>query len=250
MGIEQIILIGFILFTGSLIQSAIGFAYTLFALPLVVWTGMGFSNSVAIVAVSNFVQVVVGAYQLREAINWKLTWKASFIRYLALPLGILTLMTVDTWSQSEIKAVLGGLILFILTVQTIWKVEPKDHLHPAWGWLSFASSGFLQGLASLGGPPIILWVMAQQWSNQSSRVFLFTLLLVSTPFQVAMLYFNYGDELTQALLLGVLFSPLVALGSALGVKVGNLIPKPRLRKISFMVLVVVAVVSILSPLFD
>ncbi len=250
MSIEQIVLIGLVLFTGSLIQSAIGFAFTLIALPLVVWLGLGLSNAVAIVAVSNFVQVVVGAYQLRKAIDWKLTAKASVIRYLFLPLGIFTLVLIDTWSQSQIKAVLGGLIIFILTVQSVWKVEPKEKLHPFWGFLSFGSSGFLQGLASLGGPPIILWVMAQKWPNQSSRVFLFTLLLVSTPVQIGLLYFNYGNELVQTLLLGVMFSPLVALGSTFGVRIGNHIPKDKLRNISFLVLLIVAIASVLAPLFD
>jgi len=250
MSVEQIVLAGLVLFTGSMIQSAIGFAFTLIALPLIIWLGLGLSNAVAIVGVSNFVQVVVGAYQLHQAIDWKLTVKASVVRYLFLPFGVFTLVLIDTWSQSQVKAVLGGLIIFILTIQTIWKVEPKDHLHPAWGFLSFATSGFLQGLASLGGPPIILWVLAQKWSNQSSRVFLFTLLLVSTPVQIGLLYINYGNDLVQALILGVMFSPLVALGSAFGVRIGNLIPKDRLRRISFGVLLIVAFASVLAPLFD
>jgi len=250
MPVEQLFGVGLILLLGSLLQSAIGFGYTLFALPLLVWLGLPLSEGVAVIAVSNLIQGTVGVVRLKHHVPWRTVGYATAIRYLALPLGIATLVVVDGLDQANAKAILGAVLLLVLLVQWLWKVEPREKLHPGWGWLAFLSSGFLQGLASIGGPPIVLWVMAHKWSNPTSRVFLFALLPLSTPFQLTLLFLNYGPPILTTFLTGVAFIPVIALGSLVGVRLGNRIPKPMLRAASYGILLIIAVTSIVAPLLN
>ena len=241
--------IAVVLFLGSLLQGAVGFAFGLFAIPFLVWTGVSLSEAVALMSISVFVQVLVSTVQLRREVRWREVWVGTGFRYLTLPLGLTMLLLIDTLDKAQIKQILGLLVLGVLLVQIYWKVEPRDDLSPRWTVLAFSSSGFMQGLAAMGGPPVVLWVMAHRWSSRQSRAFLLALFLLGAPPQMALLLAFSQQNIGGALLTGLMFAPLVALGAVIGVRLGNLIEKPLLRKVAFGILFVAALASILSPLF-
>ncbi len=56
MMLEMLIFIGLILFFSSLIQGAVGFAFGLFAIPLLVWAGLSLSEAAVITPISVLVQ--------------------------------------------------------------------------------------------------------------------------------------------------------------------------------------------------
>jgi hypothetical protein len=73
-----------------------------------------------------------------------------------LPVGIFVLsMMQDHLSPARIKQVVGGLMLAITLAITlaiiIFKLRPRERLHPAWARLTFPLSGILQGLVGMGG---------------------------------------------------------------------------------------------------
>lgn len=246
---EQGLAAAVILFLGSLLQGAIGFAFVLFALPLLLWAGLPLSHSVALVLVSVLAQVAVGVYQLRDSIRWRSTFFATALRYATLPVGLLILVQLDSLELDSAKQVIGILVLLLLALTIFGKAEPKEKLHPGWGWLAFSSSGILQGMAAVGGPPLVLWVMAHSWSNAETRAFLFSCFLLTVPMQIGLLLFNFRESILYALGTGLLFSPLIAFGSALGVQLGHRISKPVLKNISYFVLFISAIISILAPFF-
>jgi uncharacterized membrane protein YfcA len=170
----HLLLIGAILFFSSLLQGAVGFAFGLIAIPKLVWTGLALSEAVAITSISIFTQVMVGTFQLRRHIRWQEVIPATVIRYATVPVGIALLLVIDTLGRSQIKQLLGFMLLLVLVAQIFLKVKPQERLHPKWMVLAFSSSGIMQGMAAMGGPPTVLWVMAHQWTNQQSPAFLLT----------------------------------------------------------------------------
>jgi hypothetical protein len=247
MSLEQGIAIAFILFLGSALQSAIGFAFALFVLPFILWLGLPLSHAVILILISALVQLSVGAIKLRNSIRWGSVWFATLIRFATLPLGLLILFQLDAQEPDFIKQIIGLIVL--LSVMSIFfgKIDPKEKIHTGWGILAFSMSGFMQGISSVGLPPLVLWVMAHNWSNSETRAFLFASYLLSIPVQIGIMWFTIGDPILAPLSTSLLLAPAVAIGSVVGVRAGDYISKPLLRKISYIVLVLAAIFSILAP---
>jgi uncharacterized membrane protein YfcA len=220
----------------------------LFAIPILIWVGVGLSQAVAILSLSIFIQVLVATYQLRDEVRWRQVLPATLIRYLTIPIGISLLLAIDSLDRTQVKQILGVLLLLVVLVQLLVKVKPREELHPGWMALAFLCSGVMHGMAAMGGPPVVLWVMAHRWSNRQTRAFMLALFLLAAPLQLTLLYLFSGGAILGALLTGLAFAPLVALGSTLGVRLGNYIAKKRLRQIAYGILLVTALASILAPI--
>ncbi len=249
MGLQYLISIGIILFLGSLLQGAIGFAFTLFVLPFLIWAGVNLSEAIAIISVSVLIQVIAATIQLRDNVYWRDVLPATLIRYLTIPIGIGLLIAVESLDTSQIKQILGIIILAMLLVQIFWKVQPAQGVHPRWTLLAFSSSGVMLGLAAMGGPPVVMWVMAQQWSSRQSRAFMVALFLMGIPLQLVLLFLTSPRDISSAAMTGLIFTPVVVVGSILGVRLGDQINKMRLRQIAFTILFVTATISIAAPFF-
>jgi len=239
--------IGLTLFLGSVLQGAVGFAYTLFSLPILVWLNIELNQAVAMVVVTILVQVAVSVYQLRASVQWKRGVGATLIRYATLPLGLLILQSLQTVGQVQIKQLVGGLLLLALLTSLGARIQPREHVHAGWSVLAFSLSGLLQGIAAMGGPPLVLWVMAHPWDNRQTRGFLLSLMLMSLPYQVLLLYLTFGPRILEPMLAGLGFSPVVILGALLGVRLGDRFSKPLLRRLSYWILGGLAFSSILAP---
>jgi len=233
----------------SLIQGAAGFGFGIFAVPLLVWAGLELSNAVIVVAVTSLMQVAVGSITLRKHIKWREVFLASFFRVSALPLGVYLLTSIDSLNEGVIKQVLGGILLVIVAAQLLFRVQPRDHLHPLWRVFAFSMSGVMMGMVSMGGPPGVLWVMAQQWTNKETRAFLMSIFLFAVPVHLSLLYWAYGQTMLEPASQGLLFMPVVAVGSWLGIQLGNVLPKPRLRQIAFGLLLITAFSSLFAQWF-
>ena len=240
---------GLIVLVGSVLQGAVGFGFSLFAVPALVWSGRRLSDAVAIASISIFIHVLLGTWQLRAHVPWRAVVTASFFRYLTIPLGVALLVSIDALAKVQIKQVLGGILIAVLLVEALWKSESREPLHPAWHAAAFTTSGFLQGFVAMGGPPAVLWAMAQSWDSRRTRAFLLALFMLTAPLQIPLMYFLSQHDLTGAFLTGLAFAPVVAAGSIGGVRIGNLVGKSRLRQAAVAILFVTGIVSILAPAF-
>ncbi len=82
-----------ILFLSSILQSIIGFAFNLLAIPLLLWSGFTLAQAVAVTSVPILIQVSVATWKLRIHVPWREVLPAAGIRYLFLPVGISPLST-------------------------------------------------------------------------------------------------------------------------------------------------------------
>ncbi|WP_157845897.1 TSUP family transporter [Kiloniella litopenaei] len=242
-------LVAFILFISSLIQGAVGFAFGLIALTFLTLLGIELTIVVPLLLTAGLAQLLVGVYKLRDHIQYRPLIKGSVIRYVTLPLGIISLGYITTAiDKDQIEQLVGIIILGIVGLQLVVRPIPRENLHPIWTFLAFGASGYTAGLIAVGGPPIVLWVMAHKWTNGQIRSFLFASFLASAPINAVVLYLVLGDSVFAPMLYGLAFSPLIALGSHLGVKLGHAFSPEKLRTIAFSILAISSLSSVAGPL--
>jgi uncharacterized membrane protein YfcA len=241
------VLVALILLASSVLQGAVGFASGLLGIPLLVLTGMGLPEAVAISLVASAVQNCTAAWQLRHEIDYRGALRPMLIRFALLPLGTLTLWWLGRESKDLAGQMVGGVILAILLLQWTLRIAPQPRLHPAWEWLAFSAAGFLLGLCGMGGPPMVLWVMAHDWSMARGRAFLYFLFATGIPVQAFFLWLAFGSEILWAMLLGLAAMPVLLVGIYIGLALAKVIPDRVLRILATTVLVLIAISSIVMP---
>ncbi|MCK4873839.1 MAG: sulfite exporter TauE/SafE family protein [Phycisphaerales bacterium] len=247
MDLDYIILIGIVLIAGSTLQSAAGFGFGMFAIPILILMGSQSYEAITIIAICSAVQTIIGAYTLRAHIHWKQAAGLTAVAVVFIPAGIWVQHQITFLDTGTIRQIFGGIILTVLTVQWLWRAEPVEHLHWKWGAAAMILCGFMAGVSGMGGPPLIMWVMAHSWSNERSRATIWAVFTGLTPLQLLFLYQRFGDPTLTAMGTGALLTPAVLLGLLPGLWIGRRIPKPTLRRASYVILLIISLYAILQP---
>lgn len=249
--------VALILLTAGVVQGAVGFGYSLVATPLLVWAGASAVEAVALVSLTVAAQVALGVWRLRAAVPWRATLSASLLRWAFLPLGVWLLTLLDGLERDRVKQLLGALVLLALALQLLPRLWRRLRGAPRtgggapgrrWGALAFAASGVMQGLAAMGGPPAVMWAVAQPWEALRLRGFLQALQLLALPLQLLVLALALGERARHAFGAGLGYLPLVLAASWLGLKLGDGLPRGRLRALALSLLLATAGASLLGPL--
>lgn len=247
MDIIELIKIGSILLCASIIQSSAGFGFGLFALPLFLLMGFPLPETVIIQVIGSGMQKITAVSQLWKSVDWKGQARYMAIGLLSLPLGVYSLYRVSLLSQPFIKQIVGTIVLLMLMLQWRGVIKSKENVAPAWGYTAGFFSGFLNGLANIGGPPLVLWILAHKWSNEKMRVTPIAFSLVFVPFQVFFMAIAFGSRLWDPLLKTILLAPCVLLGTWLGLKIGGMISREHLRIYMSLLLLFIAISAIVRP---
>lgn len=245
--LTQYLLVGLILLASSVVQGAVGFAAGLFGIPLLMLTGISLPGAVAISLVASAVQNITAAWQTRRDLQVRSALRPMLIRFATLPLGVAALHYVGNQQKDRASQVVGIVVLAIVVLQWSLKVTPQKSLHAAWEWLAFGIGGFLLGLCGMGGPPMVLWVLAHDWPMQRARAFLYFIFATGIPLQALLMWWVFGREILDAMLLGLLGLPFLLVGILIGLSVGKRIPDQALRQLSLLVLLLIALSAILTP---
>src|SRR5690606_27445999 len=214
--LTQYLLVSLILFAGSVLQGSVGFASGLFGIPLLLLTGVDLPQAVTLSLVAAAVQNFTAAWQLRKQIDFRRAVRPMLIRYATLPLGVLALAFVSR-ERSELAAQMVGVSVLTFVVlqyapQRVAAISDGTEQaakrtvqppHPAWEWVAFSAAGFLLGLCGIGGPPMVLWVLAQHWEMSRGRALLYFLFASGIPAQALLLWLTFGDQIGGAILLGL-----------------------------------------------
>jgi uncharacterized membrane protein YfcA len=248
MELEFVIIAGIVLVLGTILQSAAGFGFGMFAIPLLILLGRESYEAIAVLSICGTVQTLGGMYALRREINWRLVIGMTIVGGAFLPLGVWTLSHITHLSPDRVRQVFGAIVLLAVIAQWVGRVKSREQLH--WGWFALALpiSGFMAGMSGMGGPPVVMWIMAHQWSNPKSRVTLWAYFTGLTPFQLFFLHQRFGEPVLDAIATGAVLSPAVLLGLIPGLWLGRHISKPLLRRISYVILLLIALYAIVGPM--
>jgi uncharacterized membrane protein YfcA len=240
-------LLGAILLASSILQGTVGFSSGLFGIPLFLWIGIPLPQAVAISLVASAVQNITGAWQLRHELDLRRAWRPMLIRYATLPLGVWALSWVGRESTGAASQLVGAVILAVLVLQWSLRITPQPFVHSAWEWLSMSTAGFFLGLCGMGGPPMVLWIMAHDWPMARGRALLFFLFATGIPPQALLLWLFFGTPVLQAMLLALMAVPILLVGIHMGLAVGRRIPDRAARIIATLLLATIAISSIAVP---
>ncbi len=241
MGIFEIVVAGFVICLAGVAQSAVGFGLALFATPPLVWIGIPLPSVIALVATCSMIQAIIGARELHATVPWRLSLVATAIRLVSTVLGLYLLKKLVALDADHIRTVIGGILCALVAIQLLWRPHAHRAMHWGWAGLAFTASGLLAGVSGMGGPPLVLWSMAHDWSTHRTRGFLFAVFATSIPVQILLLGLTFGPSILWNVAIGVAFLPLVYLGTAIGLPIGHRMSKARLQLIAYAILLVVGV---------
>ena len=244
MDMLDIILAGVLVCLAGMAQSAVGFGYALFATPLLIWIGIPLPSVITLVATCSMIQAIIGARKIRAAVPWRLSLTATAIRLAGVIVGLFLLKRLVVLNPGQIRAVIGCTLCVLVAIQLLWRPHPVKTMHWGWAGLAFIGSGLLAGVCGMGGPPLVLWSMAHDWSTQRTRGFLFAVFATSIPVQILLLGLTFGTSILWNVALGIAFLPLVYLGTVVGLPIGNRMAKDKLRRIAYAILLVIGVIAV------
>ena len=245
--LEQYAAVSLVLFLSSIVLGSVGFAAGLFGIPLLVLTGISFPDAVAMSLVAAAPQNLIPVWQLRREIDFRRAWRPMLIRYAFMPVGVCTLWLIGQGHKDTASQIVGCLVLGIVALQRFWKVQPQPRIHDAWEWVAFSVGGFLLGLCGMGGPVIVLWVLAHDWPMNKARAFLFFLFATGLPVQGLLMWGFFGDKVLSAMLLSAAALPAILAGLWVGLFLSRRFSDQALRQLCTVVLVAIAISAIISP---
>ncbi len=231
---------------GAIIQSSSGFGFGLFVIPILLFLEFGLAPIVIMVVIGSAIQKITAVKYLKEHLDWQEMMPFIVIGLIGLPLGIYAMSRVSNMNQAVVKQVIGGLVLVMLALHWKGTIKAREYVPKLWGYIAGFFAGVLNGFANIGGPPLVLWTLAHQWSNQKMRGTIIAFSLIFVPFQLALMLVTFGSEMLNPMLKAVVLSPMVLLGTWIGLKIGGKISQEHLRIYMQVLLLFIAVASVLK----
>ncbi len=247
LSLESVTELAAVLFVASLLQGSVGFAAGVFGIPVLFWFGWSLPAASAIIVTSTSVQNLWGFVKYRETLIVREMVLPMVLRVSFIPLGTYALYQAQSLPVDRLKQIVGGVILGITLLVALVSPKPREKLAEFWTYVVFPVSGFLQGLLGMGGPPMVLWVQAHDWSTERSRAYLFGIYLVSLPVSLYSLVQTFGTEIWQAVMITLALLPVVLVATALGLRLGSWLGRQRLRKFTLALLFCLALYNLLEP---
>ena len=249
--LDEIVVIGVIMTCGSLVQGAVGFASGLICVPLLVLCSFSLPEAATINLVSTSLQNITGATKLWSHLEPRELVFPIAVRWLFIPLGVYAAWHADHHlSPERSKQLIGLVLLGILMLVWIGRAEPRERLSRWWQSLAFSTSGFLQGFASIGGAPLVLYVNSLTWTANKSRAFLFTCAASGVPIAAIAFWAQHGERILPAASAALITIPVVLTGLALGMKAGARLQKSMFQRITYGLLTLIAISAIVWPLIS
>lgn len=247
--LETLAILAAVLSLGIFVQASAGFAAGLLIVPALLWSGEQIPEAQTALLVATIPQNIAGVLSFRDQITVREIAFPASLRLAALPIGIAMLHNLESLEPVRLRQIVGGVVLVVTLAIIIFRPQPRETLHPGWGWFAFLLSGFLQGLVGMGGPAMVLWVQAHDWGTRRTRGFLFAMYLVSLIPALTILYYFFGNRITTAAVGAVILIPWLWIVSRAGLRTGTWLGRDRLRRVTLGLLLLMGISGLAAPLF-
>jgi len=240
--ISQLWVIALAIVLGTCLQASVGFGLALCAIPIMLRAGIELHQAMVFALVTQISQQITGLRHVRREMRWRPVIPVIAAGLLFLGLGVALQRQCN---RQLLSRTIGGVILGTVLLEWLWRPAPRPRLHPIWGLLAGACAGAMSGLVSLPGPPIVLWVMAHDWSNPRSRGSMWVVFLSFAPALFVLLWLGFGQTVPRTVAPAAMLIPAALLGTVVGLRIGSRISKRRLRQAAFVLLLIVGASSLL-----
>lgn len=173
--------------------------------------------------------------QLRHLVRWRVIGPIIAMACLTVPLGTYVLVTADPLVMRRVIA--GVVIVFSLLLLRGWRYAGKHRV--ATGLGLGAVSGTMVGATSMGGPPVILYLLAGPDPIDKTRANLTYFVGAISLAGVVVLAFN-GVLGTRGLWLAALLAPGYYLGMVAGIRLFSRFNDTRFRRFTLFFMMAVS----------
>ncbi|MCE9612800.1 MAG: sulfite exporter TauE/SafE family protein [Lentisphaerae bacterium] len=244
---SEVVLQSAVMLFSAFMQATVGFAFSLFAVPLMLLVADSpLPQAVMMVILSSTLQRTFMVCQMHPHVPWRRVLPAILTALLMLPVGIYLMHQLAATDRLFIRRVVGGIVLALLLFRWRRRSQPRDVLARAWAMVAGALSGLLQGLANIGGPPLVIWLHAQRLSPETLRVTISAITLPQVPVQVILMLATFGMGILPPWTHLVALLVAAAVGHMLGMQAGRRLPVDRLRTAATVLLVLICISAILG----
>jgi len=204
--------IGIVILFGGFVKGLSGFGAMLVIIPLLT-VCIDIKTVIPLIYLLEFVGTVLLLIQLMKSLNWKEVYPLLVGYVPGVVIGVFYLKTLDT----GILRVILGIILVTYSVYGLFFEISNIRIRKGWAYLVGFLAGGLGGTIGGGGPPVIVYTSAQQWSNDKIRVTLQGFFSLACP--ITIIIQAYNGLITTAVVRYFGFSVLIFL---LGIYIGSL----------------------------
>ena len=250
----QYIVFAGVFFCSCLLQGVIGFGAGAFGIPILFFVGFPLDTTIAAITIASMTQSGLGAWKLQKSIKWRSTLRPGFVRILFILPGDLLLQWLMSLEgnpaerKQMIQQVLGVILILIVVCKRYIKIDEQKQLATKWEIIAFSISGVMLGFVGMGGPAAAIWVMFQPWTAKQSRGFLFAMLFYGMIPLALILAWKFGASSLDGLILGTLGLPVVFIGTAMGIRIGNRLDRQKLKSYALLALLLIGISALLRPL--
>lgn len=222
-----------------------GFGFALAAVPLLSWS-LPVNKVVPLVTVLQAVSCLpVLGRQAGDA-----DWRHVAQLMVFAPLGLLPGLLLLRWTDDRLLGLVVGAVELVCIAVLSRGYSLRSR--PAGLWVGSAgiASGFLQGLAGMAGPPVIVLQMAWHRSPSATRATLTAFFLCVSGLGVIGIAVS-GLLTRHVLILAVIGLPLLFIGQTIGQRgFIRLADSPVYRRLTLLLLALIAVVTIGKSLIE
>lgn len=231
----ELIVVSFAFFLGSFVQGLSGFGAALVAIPLLSLV-IDIKTAVPLCMLTSLIMTTYMGGKLRSHFDKKKILPLCFGSLPGIILGVILLKRVP----SDTIRFFLGLLLVIYSLYSVIFSPKARNLNAKWGYFAGFLSGIGSAAFSTGGPPLIVYVTANNWNNNQIKATLTGAFIFTT--YLGVIVHAVSGMTTMIVLKYFLFSaPAVLLGTGAGAYCYSYLGKESYLKLIFAFLVVMGV---------
>lgn len=229
---QQIVTVGLILFSATVVVRLAGFGSSLVAMPLLTpILGLTVASPLMnLFGMTNFGLVI---FQRWKELTLKDVWRLVLMTVLIIPLGISLVYVVP---ESFLRIVLGT-ICIVYALYGFTSLPMPRLTNPNWAWLYGFFAGIFSGAFNVGGVPAVLYADTQNWDPERFRLNMFSFFFTTATLGLVSRY--VAGQLTGHVIqiwLGAI--PFLLLGLAVGGYLTRFVNKTHFRKLVLGLLII------------
>lgn len=240
---DYIIIIGMVvLISAYIVQGVSGFGRSLVATPILSL----FIPAKEVIAIIILTSIFANIIMLVKTIKYssiKKIWVMIVMGVIGVIVGIQMLTFVPI---KELKIFMGVLVVFsAIMLASGFKLKVKES-HLSYG-IAGISSGFLTGLISIGGPPIVLFLQNQDHDKHQFRGNLSLFFFFTGSFAIISLFMN--NLVTHDVIIkSIYFLPASIIGIIIGNYLAHKVNEKVFKKVVLGILILSGISAVLTSL--